>query len=713
MSILFKKLFRNKKTSVLAFILLVSIFLFGYSKQKALQELVVYSVLNNHFSPVQIKDDYSENVFNQFLKKMDPNKRFFTQEDIAQLSLYKYAIDDHIESGNFKFLNTAFDIYMARLEFLNTYIPTLFDKPFSFTKKQTLETDSDKRTFSKNETELQAYWNKLIEYQVLTRYINLKQGLVSKNETISHTFDKKLEKEAREKTKTEVLESFTRLQEETLDDFRDLYFDSMINVFDTHTSYFPSERKEDFDISISGKLEGIGAVLREEDGFIKVVRIVPGSASWKQGELKAEDVILKVAQDLDKDPVSIVGVRIKKAVKLIRGKKGSTVRLTVKHPTGEVSEIPIVRDIVIIEETYSKHAILKDSRFDKTFGYISLPKFYRDFKNPLGRNTTNDIQKALVDINKAGVDGVIFDLRDNEGGALVDAVYSAGLFINEGPIVQVRGRTSMYDKILNDTDEDILYDGPLIILLNSYSASASEIFAAALQDYGRAVVVGSNTFGKGTVQTFVELDKLSPTRSAFFKDLGSVKLTIQKFYRINGGSTQHKGVLPDIILPNKADHLEVGERYLDYALGWDTVKPLSYSQWYHQNLDIDKLAKLSKKRISKSDRYKSLYSHLSFIKKRSETTYVFLDSKKAISKKLEANKELDTYNETIKKLDNLSFTIPHNKQLSEAQQESYKDWVENIEKDIDISESSAILNDLISEISSLTARHSEDMSVIE
>ncbi|MBH37926.1 tail-specific protease [bacterium] len=705
MSLFFKNLFSKKTSYIAIFFVIISLFLFGYSKQKALQELVVYSVLNNHFSPIPIQDDYSQDVFNQFIKKMDPNKRFFTQEDIAELSLYKYAIDDHIESGNFGFLNQAYDLYIKRLTYISDYVPSLFDTKFSFTNQQTLEIDPDKRTFSKDNVALERYWEKLISYQTLTHYINLKQAEVSKNETITASFNESIEKQARDKTKTEVLESLTRLQEETLDDFRNLYFDSMINVFDTHTSYFPPERKEDFDISISGKLEGIGAVLREEDGFIKVVRIVPGSASWKQGELKAEDVILKVAQGLDEDPINIVGVRIKKAVKLIRGKKGTTVRLTVKHPTGEISEIPIVRDIVVIEETYSKHAIIKDTRFDKTFGYISLPKFYRDFKNPLGRNTTSDVQKALEDLNAYGVDGIIFDLRNNEGGALVDAVYTAGLFIDEGPIVQIKGRTHIYDKILHDTDSAIMYDGPMVILQNSYSASASEIFAAALQDYGRAVVVGSNTFGKGTVQTFVELDKLSPTRSAFFNDLGSVKLTIQKFYRINGGSTQHKGVIPDIRLPNKADHLEVGERYLDYALKWDTISPLSYSLWYNQSLDINTLSTLSKKRITTSDRYQSLDSHLSFIKKRSENTHVYLDAKTAIAKKLEANTILDTYNKSVVPIDNLLFTIPHESSLTKAQNESYQDWINTIQKDIDINESAAILNDLIANLTHSSTNH--------
>tara|TARA_B100000427_G_scaffold65246_1_gene51789 strand:+ start:3252 stop:5369 length:2118 start_codon:yes stop_codon:yes gene_type:complete len=691
----FKSFILSKKNTFGIAIIVVSLFLFGYSKQKAMQELVVYSVLNNHFSPVPIQDSYSENVFNQFIKKMDPNKRFFTQEDIAELSIYKYAIDDHIESGNFIFLEQAYSIYMKRLAMINDYVPTLFDNKFSFNNDITLEVDPDKRNFVTNNDELKQYWQHLMEYQTLTRYINLKEADITKNETLDPSFNIAHEIEARQKTQVEITESLSRLKEEDLDDFRDLYFDSMINVFDTHTSYFPPARKEDFDISISGKLEGIGAVLREQDGFIKVVRIVPGSASWKQGELKAEDVILKVAQGLDEDPVDIVGVRIKKAVKLIRGKKGTTVRLTVKHPTGEISEISIVRDIVIIEETYAKHAIINDSRSNKTFGYISLPKFYRDFSNPLARNTTSDIQKALLDLNNHGVEGVIFDLRDNEGGALVDAVYTAGLFIDEGPIVQIKGRTPIYDKILNDTDKDTIYDGPLVILQNSYSASASEILAAALQDYGRAIIVGSDTFGKGTVQTFVELDKLSPTRSAFFKDLGSVKLTIQKFYRINGGSTQHKGVIPDIRLPNKTDHLEVGERYLDHALQWDTITPLTYSQWYQNPIDISLLSQLSQKRIDVSDRYQSLNSHLSFIKKRSEKTHVYLDAETAIAKKTEANTTLETYQDSITPIDNLAITIPHQDTLTKAQRESYKDWVDSIQKDIDINETAAILNDLI------------------
>jgi carboxyl-terminal processing protease len=696
----FKSLGKSKSLFYLFTVIFISLFIVGFSKQRALQELVVSSVLNNHYSPIEIQDNYSEKVFNQFLKKVDPNKRFLTQDDIAELSIYKYAIDDHIESGNFTFLDSVYDRYMKRLSFIQSYIPTLFETSYAFNTKDTLEIDPDKRTFSKDDAELKNYWKKLISYQVLTRYINLKQADVTKNQTIDKTFNASYEKKAREKTQTEITESLDRLQEETIDDFRDLYLDSMINVFDTHTSYFPSERKEDFDISLTGKLEGIGAVLREEDGFIKVVRIVPGSASWRQGELKAEDIILKVSQGNDDDAVSIIGVRIKKAVKLIRGKKGTTVILTVKHPTGEISEIPIVRDIVIIEETYAKHALLKDTRFGKTFGYISLPKFYRDFKNPLGRNTTSDIQKALVSLNQSNIDGLIFDLRNNEGGALVDAVYTAGLFIEEGPIVQIKGRTRRYDKILNDSDKSIVYDGPLVILLNSYSASASEIFAAALQDYGRAIVIGSRTFGKGTVQTFVELDKLSPTRSAYFNDLGSIKLTIQKFYRINGGTTQHKGVEPDIILPNKSDHLEVGERFLDYALGWDTVSPLRYSEWYDSKLNIQKLASSSQQRISGSSHYKTLNEHLSFIKKRSQDTYVYLDAETAISKKLEANSELDEYNKSVVKLENLEFNIPHIESLSKAQQESYEDWIKTIEKDIDINESSAVLNDLIGQLNS-------------
>ncbi len=682
--------------STLCILLLSSNCFFGLTKQEAQQQLLIYNALNHHYEPKSLEDTYSINVYNHYLKRLDPSKRIFTKANLASLSLHKYAIDDHIESNTFSFMHAANKIYLSQLAYISSFIPSLFEKPFDFDTSTTLETDIDKRAFPKDNNELKSYWKKIVTYQALTHYINLKQGDVTKNKTLSLTFNKDYEKQAREKTKKDILDTLNRLKEEPLEDRQHLYLDSLVSVFDTHSNFFPAEKKADFDINISGKLEGIGAVLREEDGFIKVVRIVPGSASWKQGELKAEDIILKVSQGKKGPAETIVGARVRDAVKLIRGKKGTSVYLTVKHPSGEIKVIPIVRDLVVIEETYTKHAIIDDKRSDLRFGYIYVPKFYRDFRNAKGRNTTDDVRKALKHLTSSNVDGILLDLRNNEGGALVDAVQTAGLFIEKGPIVQVKGRSPAVYNVLQDRDKNIHYQGPLVILINHYSASASEILAAALQDYKRAVIVGSSSFGKGTVQTFINLDHMNPAKTAMYHPLGSIKLTIQKFYRINGDSTQHKGVIPDIKFPDATDYLEVGEKHLDYALKWDKLRPLNYTHWSDKITNLSPLIKQSKKRLKSSPTYASDEAYRHFIKQQSKQTRVNLNADTAIKEKIHANKMSKAYNDSFTAFSELTITSPHTSTLSDSLQASYKDWIKQLEKDKLIFESCAILNDLIS-----------------
>jgi carboxyl-terminal processing protease len=666
---------------------------YAITKQQVIQQFTLRGALTNHYNPIEINDAYSKDVFNLFIKRIDPNKRFLLAADITRLSVHKYMIDDEVEKGEFNFVSQTFSVYQHRINELSHYIPTLFKKPFNFTADLSIQTDPDKRKELTSKKDQKLYWKKLVTYQVLTEYVNLKQAAVSKNETISVTFNAELEKKARIKIKKELDQSFKRIKEETYEDFQNIYFDTLINVFDTHTNYYPAEKKEDFDINISGKLEGIGAVLREEDGYIKVVRIVPGSASWREGHLKAEDSILKVAQENSPDWTTIVGARVRDAVKLIRGKKGTTVRLQVKHPTGEIETINIIRDIVVIEETYAKHLIIKDKRFGHKIGYINLPKFYRDFKNSAGRNTTTDVRNAIEDLNQYSIDAMILDLRNNEGGALIDAVYTAGLFIDKGPIVQVKGNKSN-KRILKDADSTINYAGPLVILINNYSASASEILAAALQDYSRAVIVGTDSFGKGTVQTFINLDKLNPAKTALFKPLGSIKLTIQKFYRINGGSTQEKGVSPDIYLPSKSTHLEVGERYLDNSLQWDTITPLTYSQWTTP-INIKKLKQKSAERINASDSYSLLKDHIQFLDTKLDNTEISLNITKFVAEKETSNTESEKYTKSKNEFDDLELIVKQKNQLTEAQQASYDDFTKALKKDIDLHEVCSIINDML------------------
>jgi carboxyl-terminal processing protease len=432
--------------------------------------------------------------------------------------------------------------------------------------------------------------------------------------------------------------------------------------------------------------------LREDNSYIKVERIVPGSASWKTKEVEAEDVILKVAQGKE-EPVDVVDMSLRDAVKLIRGKKGSEVRLTIKKPNGLIKVVPIIRDVVEIEESYVKGTVLELAPNNTKIGYINIPKFYRDFNDRAGRNVTDDTRKEIERLNKEGVEGLIVDLRNNGGGALEDARMISGLFIEKGPIVQVKANAGTPD-ILADTDPKVDFQKPTVILINRFAASASEIVAAALQDYGRAIIVGGEfSHGKGTVQAVVDLDGYVSPMAKSYSPLGALKITIQKFYRVNGSSTQYKGVTPDIILPDQFSHLESGEKFLDYSIPWGEVKPVKYDKW-KQKYDIKKLRASSQERVKKNDKFKHLLDSIKWYKeqkdrtKRSLVAADFEKDRKSIRemtdvfKKEEENKSL-----VVKDLS------PNAK--DKAQMEKFEDFSKTLKKDAVIEESIMILGDMI------------------
>jgi carboxyl-terminal processing protease len=387
--------------------------------------------------------------------------------------------------------------------------------------------------------------------------------------------------------------------------------------------------KEDFDIQMSGSLEGIGALLREDDGMIKVVRIIPGSAAEKQGQLQAEDTILAVAEK-NGEPVDISEMRIREAVSFIRGPKGTEVRLTVQKPDGSKRTIPIIRDVVQIEETYVKSTVVKNGK--NVIGYLRIPSFYRDFAaqsdGKESRNVSDDTQAELLKLKRQKISGLILDLRNNGGGALTDAVQISGLFLPGGPVVQVKDAQGTV-RVLEDEDADVSYDGPLIVLVNQFSASASEILAAALQDYQRAIIIGGeHTHGKGTVQAMMDMNRNLPLlQLQKYDDLGALKLTIQKFYRINGGSTQYKGVEPDLVVPSMFDYLETGEKYMDYSLPWDQVENVGYTPWRGGRLAVDKVQQAGKQWAENNQTFKKIKEETQKAKVRAKQTNVavFLD----------------------------------------------------------------------------------------
>ncbi len=552
-----------------------------------------------HYSHKPVDNDLAVAVFDLYLKQLDFQKRFLLQSDVEILKAYTLTIDDRLKDGKADLPGVGHRLLNRRIVEIKEMVDKIAVADFDTEVKEYYETDPDKLDFARNLKELQERWRLIVKGQVFSRYLDLQEEQ-EKAEVKKGASE--LWQMAKDKVAKRNREIFHRLEQETRQDHYDRFFNAVTRAFDPHTGYLPPAGKEDFDIHMRGSLDGIGALLREEDGYIKVVRIIPGSASARQGRLEAEDIILEVAQGIE-EPVDVTDMRLRDAVRLIRGPKGSEVRLGVKKSDGTLDLIPIIRDVVQIEETFVKSTILNGPDGSR-IGYLLIPSFYRDFENSgngqPSRNSTDDTRAALLELKAAGVDGLILDMRNNGGGSLIDAVDIAGLFIREGPIVQIK--TSGSDrKILRDEDPQRLYDGPMVALVNQFSASASEIVAAALQDYHRAVIIGGHhTHGKGTVQTVVDLNDLLP----FLKfgqggrDFGALKVTIQKFYRVNGGSTQYRGVEPDIVLPSLFQYLESGEQYLDYSLPWDQLEAVEYKLFDGKSFDVATLAVASKDRTA-------------------------------------------------------------------------------------------------------------------
>jgi carboxyl-terminal processing protease len=628
------------------------IYLDDPDKQKLQMSLVFANLTQLHFNPPKINDEFSGKVFSIYLKQLDYSKRFLTQGDSTSLALYKTKLDDELNTNQYEFFEKVNEIYEKRLELVSTFYKPYLAAPIDFTAHEKIQLEADKRSFAKDEAELKEQWRKYLKYQVLVN-IQSKLDMQEKAQAKSDTSVKiktyeVLEQEARAKVQKDQEEMFKRLQRETKSERFAEYVNAVVHVFDPHSDYFPPKEKENFDIQMSGKLEGIGATLQEKDGYVKVMSIVPGSPSYKQGELKPEDFILKVAQG-DEEPVDIVDMRLDNAVKLIRGKKGTTVKLTIKKPDGAIKVISIVRDVVVMEESYAKSVIIEDTKNKQKIGFISLPSFYADFNDRNGRTCSEDIKKELMKLKAENVDGIILDLRNNGGGSLQDVVTMGGYFIDEGPIVQVKGReASPY--VFSDDNPGVIYDGPLVILINQFSASASEILAAAMQDYKRAIIIGSTSFGKGTVQRFYDL-----TAPGSNEALGSAKITTQKFYRINGGSTQLIGVVPDIVLPDIYRYLELGEKEMDYALPSDRIPKSSYDIWNKNSLNVTAIQTKSKARTEKNETFKHINSNAEYLKFKQNNTNYTLNLKLYQEEQKATKKEEENFKKEEKEITDWQF----------------------------------------------------------
>lgn len=570
-------------------------------EDKKIGDLIAKLTTSMHYNELTLDDEFSKKVFEQLLKYNDPNKRFLLASDVERLKKYELQIDEFYVSKNLSLFEELLPIVEKREQEVIEMVKQMLEKPIVFSGDETVETDPDKYDFCESEKARKLRWKKDLAYRINDKVFHLKKT-ADEDTTLSEkpSLDS-LEIKAREQILKQHKEWFSRLEKLEKDDRLSTYFNAILSVYGPHTQFYPPKKKEDFDIGFSGKLEGIGATLSVKEGYITVEKIVPGSASWKAGDLEAGDRILEVAQG-DSTPIDVFDMRLDKAVRLIRGPKGTEVRLTIKKVSDEVEVISIIRDVVIIEETYAKSLVITDSLSGKKMGYIDLESFYADFNNRNGRRCSKDVLAEIKALKKEDVSGIILDLRDNGGGSLTDAIEMAGYFIKVGPIVQVDG-VGERPKSYSDINPLQQFSGNLIVMINGFSASASEIFAAAIQDYERGIIIGSNSYGKGTVQRFMPLTNVAQAYNIELASpqIGEVKQTIAKFFRINGGATQLKGVAPDIHLPDRYVYMDLGEGSYDHALPWKSISPADYKVLGNKKA-YQKLAKEMQEEL-KSDKF--------------------------------------------------------------------------------------------------------------
>ncbi|MCX6224137.1 MAG: carboxy terminal-processing peptidase [Bacteroidia bacterium] len=682
-------------------VVLTSAFFVPYSKKEiVLNEAISQFLSYRHYQPLKEDDSFSERVFNLYIDRLDLNKRYFIQSDYEELSAYKLKIDNEWKERSLEFFQKSSNLIQKRLLETKAYYTEFLTAPFDLKKNETFETDPDKTKFPKDNAELRECWRKALKFQVMTRVagnLQVQDEASGKSDTVKIKPVEQLEAEARKGLLDNYNDWYDRVRKIDEDDRWSIYINSVILAYDPHSVYMPPRDKERFDVAMSGKYEGIGATLRQKDGYLMVVDMFPGSPSWRSKKIEVNDLIMRVAQG-DEPSVDILDMKQENAVALIKGPKNTKVRLTIHKRDGSVNEVVLTRAVVIMEESYAASLILKDASGSVRTGYIFLPQFYQDFQDRNGRKCADDVAREIDKLNAEGIDGLIIDLRNNGGGSLPEAVRMAGLFFPNGPVVQIKTKEGS-PTILDDTDPKTQYGGPLVVMTNYSSASASEIFAAAIQDYGRGIIVGSpSTWGKGTVQRVTDLDEHVSDKYNDVKPLGALSLTIQKFYRINGKSTQLKGVTPDVVLPDSYQLMKIGEKEEEYALNWDEITPAKYTPW-PETLPTDKVKKLSEKRINNDDQFAMIRENATRIKKDSERTNFNLNLDAYVKELKAQSQEARKFEKQIRtstslKIKSLESDLALN-QADTARSEIMQRMIDELSKDIYLEEGVMVIRDLI------------------
>lgn len=605
-------------------------------REPQLAEAVRTLLEREHLRPHPIDDATSEKAYAMLLERLDPGKLFLLKPHVDLLERDRKNLDDQLRARDFRFARTASALVLRERKEVAKVVAELLKEPFDFSVDEKLETDPEKRGWPKDAEERKELWRKTLKQQVLERIERMaeveKARASGKQNTNGEEIDPKLmvdpppptfegrEKRAREDLAKHYEGRFSRLGKQAPLESAEMFINAFATVFDPHTLYMAPEQQEDFEIQISGSLEGIGAVLGEDDHYIVVREVVPGGAAFRQGKLEAGDLILAVKQ-AEGEAVDVVDMRINDVVRMIRGPKGTVVVLTVRKPDQRVQIIPITRDVVVVEDAYARGALLDLGPKHEAFGYISLPSFYGNTRARKGqtpeRDATSDVRALLERFKAKKVKGVVLDLRGNGGGLLEHANDITGLFIDTGPVVAARGSDGRL-QVLGDSEPGAVWEGEVVVLVDRFSASAAEILAGALQGYGRALVVGTGpTHGKGTVQAVADLDRLLGVPAE--QPLGVMKLTVQQFFLVDGRSTQWEGVQPDIVLPDPAAHIESGERYLDHAIPFSQIPPLKTKPW-QASWDEAALANKSKERQAAEAAFAKIQARGEYLLKRRADT---------------------------------------------------------------------------------------------
>lgn len=665
---------------------------------------VLKTIETGHFAPRLIDDSFSARVYEKVLEQLDYEKKFFTAADIAELRKNQYRIDDQIKVYSTAFYDQTDVLFTKSIARAERLYKDILATPFTFNNDEQIQLAGDKLSYAADEAALRERWRLFLKYQTLLKYVSLEDAQAKDSTGAKKKTETELEADARASVLKNQDAWFKRLRKVDSNQRFTLFVNAITSTEDPHTDYFPPKDKQRFDEAMSGSFSGIGAALKDEEGKIKVASIITGSPAWKQGILKAGDEIQKVAQGRD-EPEDITGFEMDDVIQKIRGKKGTEVRLTVRKVDGSITVVPITRGDVLMEETFARSAIFGEGT--QAIGYIYLPEFYADFNHMNGRRSGEDVAKEVEKLKAAGVSGIILDVRNNGGGSLSDVVDIAGLFIDQGPVVQVKSSDAA-PMTLRDGSRGALWNGPLAVMVNGGSASASEILAAAMQDYGRAIIIGSTTFGKGTVQKVVSVDDnldlgtrmrlAASSDAAMSAPIGSVKLTMQKFYRVNGGSTQLRGVTPDISLPDPYKYIELGERRDKTALPWDVIPAAGYKP-VPNAVAIAALKAKSASRVSSNTAFALIDENAKRLKKLEDDNLYSLNEtafraqqteSSALSKKLDALEERGTTlpianpKEDLPNINRDSSTVAKN-----------ADWIKLLKKDIYLAEAIAVMGDLV------------------